>query len=227
LLNVVCVLKKPENSHLKYDATWVQKLQRGVARNLTIPHRFVCLSDMEIPNVEVIPLQNNWMMYWSKIEMFRPGLFSGSTLYLDIDSMMTNNIDDIAKIKSDFVMLTDFYPSFKNSGLMRWDASNPIFSKIYTDFIKDPIGKMVEHRYKGAISYGDQEFIQTTLENSEIKIDEWQKIMPKDYFLEFSFENRPNPAINNPPKDVKICYCLGSPKFDSFPQLPLVQKNWY
>src|SRR4051812_7051182 len=84
-LNVVCVLKSPDNPHLRYDPSWVQKLQRGVARNLTIPHSFTCLSDIPIPDVHVEPLRHNWMQYWSKIEMFRPGLFSGPTLYFDID----------------------------------------------------------------------------------------------------------------------------------------------
>ena len=227
MLNVVCVLKKPDTK-LNYDETWVQKLQRGVARNLlNTPHKFFCISDIkEIAGVEVIPLQNNWLMYWSKIEIFRPGLFKGPTLYFDVDSMVTGHIDALVTQNAEFIMLTDYYPWFRNSGLMYWDASNPKYTELYYCMLKNPVGTMVKHRYKGATNYGDQEFIATNLIEMGIPVAEWQKILPKDWFLEFSFEGRMNPAMLNPSENTKICYCLGQPKFDNLPNIPLVKDNW-
>jgi len=229
MLTVACVLKKPE-TQLKYDASWVHKLQRGVLRNLKIPHRFVCLSDMDIPNIEVIPLKHNWMMYWSKIELFRPDLFDGQVLYIDIDTMITNNIDEIVSDCQGMTMLTDFYSSFKNSGLMFWDGKDKKYYEIYNRMVKNPTSIMVKHRYKAAstgnFNYGDQEYIANTLENLNIPVREWQKIYPKEYFMPFSFEGHANLSINNPHPNLKICYCLGSPKFDDYMKIPLVANNW-
>ena len=225
-LNVVCVLKKADNSGLGYDASWVQKLQRGVARNLTISHRFFCLIDIEVPGVETVPLEHGWMLYWSKLEMFRPSLFAGPTLYFDIDSMVTGNIDALAGPFDGMVMLTDFYPWFRNSSLLWWDASNPIFGELYARMTKKPMAIMSKHSYKGAADYGDQEFISMSLTELGVPLSEWQKIKPKEWFLEFSFENRSNPVITNPPKNVKVCYCLGEPKFHNLPNVPLVRTNW-
>jgi hypothetical protein len=226
MLNVVCVLKRPAPPHHAYDPVWVQKLQRGFARNLTVPHRFVCLSDMVIPDVTVEPLRHDWMLYWSKIEMFRPGLFAGPTLYCDIDAMITGNIDALAGPYDGMVMLNDFYPSFLNSGLLWWDASNPVFATLYDRMCAHPLQIMLEHRYKGATNYGDQEFIANTLTELGVTLAAWQQIQPKEWFLEFSFQNQLNPLVTTPPSALKVCYCLGAPKFDTHRQLPLVAAHW-
>ena len=227
MLNVVCVLKKPDMPHVNYNSSWVQKLQNGVARNLTVPFKFICLSDMEIPGVNVVPLENNWPIYWSKLEIFRPGLYSGPTVYLDIDSMITGNIDFFYHDKHDgVVMLTDWHPGFKNSSVMWWDSSNEKYHELYAIMKKNPMSHMVKHRYKGIGNYGDQEFVAVHLEKLGISTYEWQKIKPNNWFLPFSAEGRANPIIANPPNDVKICYCLGSPKFDAFMNVPFVMQNW-
>lgn len=229
MLTVVCVLKTPAPPHHPYDAAWVQKLQRGFARHLTLPHRFVCLSDRPIPEVVVAPLQHDWMLFWSKVEMFRPGLFSGPTLYCDIDAMITGNIDALAGPHTGMVMLADFYPQFLNSGLLWWDASDPVFGELYTRMAKNPLGTMLKYRYaglSGKLNYGDQAFIAETLTELGVTLSAWQRICPPDWFLEFSFQNRLNPVVAKPPAEVKLCYCLGGPKFDNHRDLPLVAANW-
>lgn len=87
-LTIACVLR----SGGVYDAEWVAKLQRGVARHMTLPHRFVCLSDVDVP-CERIPLVTDWPGWWSKIELFRKGLFDGPVLYTDLDSVITGPLD--------------------------------------------------------------------------------------------------------------------------------------
>ena len=227
MLTIVCVLKRPPTAQLRYDAGWVQKLRNGVARNLTVPHRFVCLTDMEVPDVETIPLQHDWMLYWSKVEMFRPGLFDGQCLYMDIDSMICGPIDDLVTPYPGMIMLTDYYPWFKNSGLMLWDASNPAFGELYRLMVADPIGTMVKFRYRGISSYGDQEFTANTLASLGVPLAEWQQVKPAEWFLPFSFEGRINPLAVSPSTDVRFCYSLGAPKFDEHPGLPIVRDHWH
>ena len=92
MLNVVCVLR--QGGKVGYDASWVDKLKSAVNRHLTIPHRFICLSDCEV-NCERIPLIDIGTGFWSKLELFRPGLFTSPVLYIDLDTVICKNIDEI------------------------------------------------------------------------------------------------------------------------------------
>ncbi|RYF05591.1 MAG: hypothetical protein EOO77_28205, partial [Oxalobacteraceae bacterium] len=118
MLTVACVFKSFAGTAFghSYDATWVQKLASGAARHLTVPHRFVCLTNMgEIEGVETIPLSNDWPGWWSKVEMFRPGLFDGPVLSFDLDVLFTGNIDHMAGPFDSMVMLHDVVPGVRNS----------------------------------------------------------------------------------------------------------------
>ncbi|WP_067291406.1 hypothetical protein, partial [Sulfitobacter sp. EhC04] len=134
-LTVACVLR----SGGRYDATWVARLQRAVARHLQRPHRFVCLSDVAV-DCERIPLETDWPGWWSKIEMFRPGLLTGQTLYLDLDTVITG---PLAPLLSDqFTMTRDFLnPNIMNSGVMAWAGD---YSIIWEAMKVNPAG-IIEH----------------------------------------------------------------------------------
>ncbi|MFC6760442.1 hypothetical protein ACFQFQ_14595 [Sulfitobacter porphyrae] len=135
MISVACVLR----SGGRYDASWVAKLQRGVARHLSLPHRFVCLSDEPV-DCERIPLETDWPGWWSKIEMFRPGLLTGQTLYLDLDTVITG---PLAPLLSDqFTMTRDFLnPNIMNSGVMAWAGD---YSIIWEAMKVNPAG-IIEH----------------------------------------------------------------------------------
>jgi hypothetical protein len=153
VFTVICVLK----SGGMYDATWVRKLRDATARNLTIPHRFVCLSDVDVP-CERIPLLHDWLGWWSKIELFRAGVITDKTLYLDLDTAITGSLDGIADIDSDFAMLRSF--ANKNqvaSGLM-WFRKVP--TQVYDKFAKQPEAYIAHYERNSHGAYvGDQAFI--------------------------------------------------------------------
>ena len=140
----------------EYTSEHVQQLRHAVASNLHRPHRFVCLSDVEVPGVVVIPMLHNWPKWWGKIEMFRPGLFEGPVVYLDLDTWITNSLDDLFAWRGGFAMLSDFYtPKEAASGMMMWTPS-PETDEVYRRFIQcEP--DWVMRRYEGV---GDQAFIQ-------------------------------------------------------------------
>ena len=152
-MNVICVLKS--GGH--YDATWVDKLQRGVARNMTRPHKFMCLTDMDVP-CETIALQHNWTGWWSKIELFKPGVITGDTLYLDLDTVITGSLDELMNVNCDFSMLQNFNnPEMPGSGVM-WFSKVP--HKVYEKFVKQPDAYIAHYERNREGSYlGDQAFI--------------------------------------------------------------------
>lgn len=120
MITVACVLR----SGGRYDAEWVARLQRGVARHLSLPHRFVCLSDAPV-GCERIPLETDWPGWWSKIELFRPGLLTGPTLYFDLDTVIVGGLDAIAAHPHQFTMAHEFYrPELLCSTAMAWTGDH-------------------------------------------------------------------------------------------------------
>lgn len=159
MITVLCVLR----SGGVYNAEWVAKLQRGVSRNLTIPHQFVCLSDCEV-SCERIQLEHDWPKWWSKLEMFSRRVISGPTLYLDLDTVIVGNIDWLADLPHEFAMLRNFSnPEAVGSGVM-WFRSVPHI--VYDKFALDPEMYMGRYAMKAGVNgshIGDQAFISDTL----------------------------------------------------------------
>jgi len=230
MLTVACVLRVSGNT---YNALWAQRLKRNVEKNLTIPHRFVCLTNLSfIEGVETQKLTENFPGWWSKIELFKPDQFEGHVLYMDIDMMTCGNIDKLAGPWTSLVMLKDC-PAFRtvsNSGLMWWNAEkNSVYENIFHDFEKDKLEIMKTYSgVKGVTMFGDQGFIDQTMKKYEHPILKWQDILPESWFLEFSYLDKINPIVadGSYDKDVRICYSLGYPKFANMPELPIVKDHW-
>lgn len=130
MLSVACVLRSGGD----FDAEYVARLRDGVAAHLSLPHRFACLSDVDVP-CERIPLVTDWPGWLGKLELFRPGLFDGPVLYLDLDSIAVGPLDAIASHPHRFSMLSDFYsPQHPASGVMAWCGD---YSHIFTGFRDD------------------------------------------------------------------------------------------
>lgn len=155
MITVACVLK----SGGTYTAEWVEKLQRGVAAHMG-DHRFVCLSDMDVP-CERIKLECNWPGWWSKLELFRPGLFSGSVLYLDLDCIVTGSLDNLVRKTPGFTMCDDFLrPGVHNSSVMSWRGD---FSEIPRLLSESPRAYQGQYRRTKDGRIGDQAWIEDVL----------------------------------------------------------------
>jgi len=124
-LNVVCI-----RWGQKFSADYVHKLYNMVQRNLTLPHRFICLTENPgdlHAGIESIELQQGFEYCWNKLELFKPANFSQQDLclYFDLDVVITGNIDDLAAIRPQekFTGLRDWYTRGNlcyNSSVMRF-----------------------------------------------------------------------------------------------------------
>lgn len=230
MLTVACVLSTPS---LTYNPDWVRRLQKSIHKHLTVPHRFVCLSNApEIAGVEVQPLTEELPGWWAKIELFKPSQFDGPVLFFDLDMMACGSLDELAGPWDGLVMLKDS-PSFRhvyNSGLMWFDPTRtPDLEKIFTDFMSNPTYHMEEYAGKnGAEMYGDQGFIYQTMKKHGLDIQKWQEIVPERWFLEFSYDRNLNPVVadDSYDRDTRLCYSLGYPKFSTMPFIPIVKRHW-
>jgi len=111
----------------KFPASYVNKLYGMVKRNTTISFRFVCFTedtDGIRPEVEIQPLpelnlpDNIPERGWRKLSVFAKDFagLSGKTLFLDLDVVIVNNIDDFFTISGDFLIAFDDHKPKKKEG---------------------------------------------------------------------------------------------------------------
>ena len=158
MFSLICVLK----SGGLYDASWVEKLRNNVARHVTRPHRFYCLSDVDVP-CERVPLEHDWPGWWAKLEMFKPGVITEPTLYLDLDTIVTGSLDGIAELPADFATIRSFAdPTMIGTGIMFF---RKVPHQVYTKFAKQPQAYIEHHkRHQRGAYVGDQGFINDVLD---------------------------------------------------------------
>lgn len=203
-LTVVCVLR----SGGIYDVEWVAKLQRGVARHLhDIPYWFVCLTDTDerLPlRCERVQLANSWPGWWSKLEMFRPGLFDGPVLYFDLDTVVVGSLDAIAAYPHRFTMAHEFYrPHLLCSTTMAWSSD---WSHLYEAFASDPV--RLAHHYDNVMPttgrIGDQAFIEDRVG----KVDTFRGLFGERSVASYKVHQ----CQDAPPADAAVVAFHGTPK---------------
>ncbi|MGR3574020.1 MAG: hypothetical protein ACU0CF_04695 [Sagittula sp.] len=201
MITVACVLR----SGGLYDPTWVKRLERGVAANLQERHRFVCLTDTPFNGTECVPLVTDWPRWWSKLELFRPGLLTGPTLYLDLDSIIVGPLADMVQCASGF-RAVGMWPGRAGgicSTAMSWRGD---FSDLFDRFAADPEAFMqIYDRDRPHGRIGDQAFIEDELADIGIPISHFDglsvasfkdhaRACPPAGCSVVAFHGRPKPA---------------------------------
>lgn len=90
---------------VKFHAEYVNRLYRAIARHLSLPHRFVCLTDDTTgldANIETFPIPampvdiTGPERGWTKILTFSEQLYDlrGQCLFLDLDVLIKGSLDD-------------------------------------------------------------------------------------------------------------------------------------
>lgn len=111
----------------KYDAEYVNRLYHMVDRHLTIPFQMVCLTDNNegiINAVDCHPIPslalpaNSPERGWNKLSTFEPDLYglSGQALFLDLDVVIVDNIDDFFTHPGDFLVIHDWKRPWRITG---------------------------------------------------------------------------------------------------------------
>lgn len=138
---IACVLKSGGD----YTPDHVLTLKAMCRRRMPYLGNFVCLTDMVVPKVHTIPLLRNWTGWWSKVELFRPGVFGPDepVLYLDLDTVI---LDDFALTPDpgQFWMLKNWYKPAYASGMMCWRGD---FSFLFNRMPVKPHHLLGDERY--------------------------------------------------------------------------------
>lgn len=166
--NIALVLKTGGDT---YDHRYVNTLAANIRKNVSLKFNLAVLTDNSDglnPNLvdEIIPLKHNYHGWWSKIELFRPDIFTGRVFYMDLDTVVVNNIDEMVKFNSMFAGIRDLYHhTFLQTGVMSWDSAHN--HQLYEDFV--PRSKMIMAQYRE----GDAKWIRENLYNYDYLPDEF------------------------------------------------------
>lgn len=158
MLTVACI-RVGDRYGPEYPAT----LRRMVARHLSEPYRFVCVTEHEWDGERMEP-EPGLPGWWQKVALFKPGRFSGRVLFLDLDIVVLGCLDPLVQRAGNWIMKDPWAPTF-NSSVMTWDAGTA--DHIYTSFRPTVMQRI----------NGDQDWI--TL------ISEWQTYDPDNEVVSF------------------------------------------
>lgn len=148
--------------------------------------RVLCLWDkidqpFELINVTLLPTTNKeWPGWWTKMNLFAPDMEQYRPfLYMDLDTAVVNDLAGILPPtghEKEFICLGGFFrPDTTHglqSGLMWFPAKNDMISKVWYQWVQNPMGYAKSFQNRG----GDQGFLRSILGSGNIF---WQKITNK------------------------------------------------
>ena len=213
---VICVLKSGGD----FDVGYVQKLRNMVERNTTIPYKFLCLTDFDIPAevCDSVKLERNYTGWWSKIELFRKGVIETKrAVYFDLDTVIVGNIDDVLDLKTDFGALQPWNEKNRSmgmcaSGMMSWSCNGSgDFSFIYNEF---------EIKKSKDFPSGDQHYINYSLKKHGTQFEPLQNLVKGIYSYKRNIRG------GRLPKDAKIICFHGKPRPNKLMDISWVKNNW-
>ena len=77
----------------KYDSAYVYALKEAVQKNLSVPHRFICITTERLDGITTRLPFVPYHGWWQKIGLFAPGMATGPSLYFDLDVVITGSLD--------------------------------------------------------------------------------------------------------------------------------------
>lgn len=161
-VNILCLYWVGEFRGRDFSLNDVERLYRTVCKHIDRPFDFYCLTNSieEFPSyVKTIPLIYAWPGWWSKMEIHRPDLPSGRTLYMDLDSHAVRSLGPILDYPGDLVMFDtriDYSRQAKlakDGWVLRYQAATMLFSPgchtmgyVWGKFLKHPDVWMKDYR---------------------------------------------------------------------------------
>lgn len=221
-----------------YDWQYVEKLYRGLCRNLTPEVRLHVYTESSraVPAPYIAHALQEWSgirgprsSWWYKLQLFNPAQFAGNLLYFDLDTVIVGNIDWIWQQPPGFFYAPkDFKYLFKpksgtiNSSVMWFNTEQ--FADIYQNF--DPSGVVTRK-----IAFrGDQDYIHHAIPDNQLRYLDGKKIRSYKWELReggWNFKQRRplQPGAHTIIDDVSVLIFHGNPKPHELTD-PVVKQNW-
>ena len=233
-----------------YTPDYVTKLYRSLKKNSTIPFEFICLSDTNDIEADVIlPYNHNSDIkkHWHKLKFFSPQ-FGGQKLgddiiIMDIDQVITNNVDDLIGFpvkENELVSYGQWWDNKLklNGGFYKFKSGS--LKKIWDDFSLNPTYWQMHYYNNGDVHYkyyGEQNYVNWKVQENNIKLT----TTPKRWLAKYSDNLKSNIKLNmiyskkfntdymildNPHKYIKVVHFTGVGKTIHEHKENFIKGNW-
>jgi hypothetical protein len=219
MLTVWCVWWRDPAAPDKYSAYHVQRMQREVKKHLSLPHRFICITDQKADRVITMPPLVGWPGWWQKIQLFRPGVATTTNLYIDLDCVVTGSLDELVTRygQCDLAAPNNWAASGHNSvqsSVMVWKQSKHTLP-IYRDFRPEwahwpPVNAP-------GVLWGDQEHITALRDTGKVDVTPMFPPLVRSYKYHLRGKGLSH--------DCRVACFHGDPKPDS-PEVAAEAKAW-
>jgi len=202
MVNVYTVFVKSDI----YTSEWVYKIKRSLEKNSTIPFRFFCLTNEQLPGVETLKLYhpNGW---WSKMELCRPDI-KGRVHYLDLDTLIVGNLDFFLAEEESLLYKDWLWSDQKESALFVLNEEER--REVWDFWSKDPRSHMFNFFGDGRVyNFCIGKKVKSLQERHPGKIRTWKETDMKSL-----------------PLGCKILSFSGQPKQNSFDDSHWIKKYW-
>lgn len=142
--------------------------------------------------------------WYNKMYLFKPGVLSGSCVFIDLDTVIVGNVDELFSYEGDLCVLRDFhFQRHYGSGLMAFRAE--ALSAVWTEFVARgcPVVKHGDQRFLEKI-FPDADFFQDRLPGQTVSYKvHCQKRGVPYYARVVCFHGTPRPHEISDPKLLK------------------------
>lgn len=207
-----------------YSWDYVDILHDSIQRNTSSPIRFHVWTERErvVPGKYIkhalIPQGNEGpkRAWWYKTQLFNTDLYAGPIIYMDLDVVITGNLDWMRKLSmQSFWAVRDFKCLWKshrraiNSSVMAFDTRN--YEHVWKKYKDNQ--ERITHKYHGDQNYIDEEIVETKRHLPEEKIVSyrWQVLHGGMDFKTRAYPRKDEIDIELSP-DASIVVFHGDPK---------------
>lgn len=208
-----------------YDVEWVNRLYRSVARHITPPFNFVCFTDeaeglepaIDARDIHSLTIQPELSGIWWKLAVLHPvANLKGSCLFLDLDVVITDSLDDFFTYPGRFCMIHNWIerrkqifrprPLIGNSSTFRFTAGQEFH--VVDQFLADP-ARAKNH----SIYVTEQAFMTQAVGLEHIKWwpEKWVRSFKRHCLPIYPLNKWTVPKI---PTDCRILAFHGNPKIN-------------
>ncbi len=190
-VNVVC-MKWGD----RYGPEWVNRLYGMVARNTTWTFRFVCFTDnphgirdeVECQPMPDVSFDKKLGKYWPKLGLMQAGLggLDGMTLFLDLDILIIDSIDDLFTLSGRFLIVREWkdpHLGYGNSSVVRYFIGHE--RAVLDKFYATPEREIIE-----TYASKEQNFLTKAVAEARFWPEEWcvpfnRECLPRNRVVRF------------------------------------------
>jgi len=200
----------------KFGAEYVNKLYNAISRHVTIPHNFICYTENpEGIECETRPFIQELPTWWYIIGLFnKEHGFKDRVIYLDLDTIILKNIDDIVSWDPDFAIIRDFYrPNGLQTAFITWQPDWGYY--MWENFLEQKPNLQDPHGTNG--------FIERNTDMANVP--RYQDKFPGDQLISYKVHIR-DKRLKEPPEQARMVFYHGTPRPCQMRNLSWMKEHW-